>query len=99
MGVFYVNEAGQQINITGLTAHYLKIHNQDGSWIEKQCTNGFVWGLPLNQTYLGIYSFSSEETALFKGGPMQSAFLKLCYGENVVWQEIKNYLFVYPDSF
>jgi len=56
MGVFYVNEAGQQISINGLTGHYLKIQNQDGTWIEKQCLSGFQWGLPLNSTYLGVYA-------------------------------------------
>ncbi len=99
MGVFYLDDGNNQITTAGLSAHYLKIQNQDGSWCEKQCVSGFGWGLELNKNYLGVFSFTKEETALFKLGPNQSVFLKLCYGENVVFQEIKSYLFCYPDQF
>ncbi len=97
--VFYLNESLNQINTFGLTDHFLKIQNQDGSWIEKQCLNGFQFGLPLNRTYLGVFSFSAAETALFKLGANQSVFLKLIFGDNVVFQEIKSYLFCYADRF
>ncbi len=99
LAVCYLDELSNQIPTNGLTSHYLKVQLQDLSWLDKLCGSGFGWGLQLNQTYLGVFSFTKEETALFKIGPNQSVFLKLCYGENIIYQEIKSYLFVYPEIF
>ena len=99
LGVFYIDANSNEISIAGLTGHYLRIQNQNGTFIEKMVTAGFGWGLQLNQNYLGVFAFTKDETALFKVGANQSVFLKLVYGDNVVWQEIKGYLTVLPDLF
>ncbi len=96
--VCFVDEDGVNLHTCGITGSTIRIENQDGSFIEKAASTGLAWGTP-DQTYLYIYPFTSEETALFKNGTEKSIFLKVIFGENCMKYEFKKFLTIFDDVF
>jgi hypothetical protein len=97
--VCLVDASANQLPTSGITAAFLRIENEDGSFIEKQSTAGIVWGISPEQTFLQIFPFTKEETALFKSGLDMKVWLKLVFGENEMKYEIPAYLKVYDEVY
>ncbi len=98
IAVVFVDENGVNLHTCGMTASTIRIENEDGSFIEKVAGSGISWGAP-DQTYLHLYDFTPEETALFKKGLERSIFLKISFGTPFLKFEFKKFLNVYEDLF
>ena len=98
IAVCFVDQDCNNLHTCGITGSFLRIENQDGSFIEKAASSGIAWGAP-ESTYMYIYPFTAEETALFKLGVDLSVYLKIVFGANSMKYEFKKFLLVMNDVF
>ncbi len=98
IAVCLVDDQNLQLPTQGITGSFVRIENEDGSFIEKAASTGIAWGV-VEQTFLYIYPFTKEETMLFKKGTDKSLFLKICFGDNCYKYEYKTFLKVFDDIF
>ncbi len=96
--VCFVDSDKQNLPTCGITGSTVKIENQDGSFIEKAAATGIAWGV-VCQTYMYIYQFTPEETALFLPGNDLSLYLTILFGENHYKYEFKKFLTVVEEIF
>jgi hypothetical protein len=93
-----VDPQGNAFFTCGLTGITMRIENEDGSFLEKAASTGTSWGLP-EKTYMYIFGFTPEETALFKVGSDLSVWLKCSFGVNDTKYEMARFLTVMADLY
>ncbi len=92
------NNNNEQLFTCGITGSKIRVQNEDESFTEKVASSGLVWGIP-QKTYIYIYDFTAEETALMKLGADQSLFLQIDFGADFSRHEMKQFLTIIDDAF
>lgn len=98
IGILLVDDDSKNFHTCGITGSFLRIENQDGSFIEKAASTGLAWGLP-DLNYLYVYPFTDVETNAFNLGVDLSVWLNIIFGANSMKYEKKKYLTVLEDVF
>ncbi len=98
VAVCFVDDNANNLHCCGITGSSIRIENQDGSFIEKDASTGIAWGIP-DLTYMYIYPFTPEETALMKARIDGSIWLKIKFGADSMKYEMKKFITVAEDVF